>query len=141
MLVNFLKRIDKKGNGKITKEELFNGLDPLYKNENLKDDIDIIFENLDTHGSKYLEYEEFVRAAIDKSIFLTDDFAFNYFDKDGKGEIIIDDLISIFPGDLQDSNELENIRKIIKETSSSNDEKNKIYRFCEIMKTLLLLNN
>ena len=133
-------RIDKKGNGKITKEELFNGLDPLYKNENLKDDIDKIFENLDTDGSKYLEYEEFVRAAIDKSIFLTDDslkFAFNYFDKDGKGEIIIDDLISIFSGDVQDSNELESIRNIIKEASSSNDEKIKFKDFCEIMKSFI----
>ena len=72
-------RIDKKGSGKITNEDLFNGLDPLYKNENFQDDIDKNFENLDTHSNKYLEYKEFIRITTDKCIFLTDDslkFAF-----------------------------------------------------------------
>ena len=66
----------------------------------------------------------FVRAAIDKSIFLTDDslkFAFNYFEKDGKGEITIDDLISIFSGDVQ-NNELEKLKNMIKNSSNSHDE-------------------
>ena len=128
--------IDKKGNGKITKEELYNGLSPFYKNEKLKDDVNKIFEKLD-NGTKYLEYEEFVRAAIDKSIFLTDDsikFAFNYFDKDGKGEITIDDLVSIFSGDILQKNELDKIRKMIKEASPSHDEKIRFTDFCEIMK-------
>ena len=132
--------IDKKGNGKITKEEFYNGLNPLYKNEKLKDDIDKIFENLDTNGSKYLQCEEFVRAAIDKSIFLTDDsmkFAFNYFDKDGKGEITIDDLISIFSGDVQKSDELDKIKKMIKDASHSNDEKIRFKEFCDIMKSFI----
>jgi Ca2+-binding EF-hand superfamily protein len=132
--------IDRKGNGKITKEELYSGLRPFYKNENLKDDIDKIFENLDTDGSKYLEYEEFVRAAIDKSIFLTDDsmkFAFNYFDKDQKGEITVDDLVSIFSGEELAKNELEKIRKMIKDATSSNDEKIRYKEFCDIMKSFI----
>ena len=132
--------IDKKGNGKISKEEFYNGLNPLYKNENLKNDIDKIFENLDTDGNKYIECEEFVRAAIDKSIFLTDEnmkFAFNYFDKDGKGEITIDDLVSIFSGDVQNKGELEKIRKMIKDISSSSDEKIRFKEFCDIMKSFI----
>ena len=132
--------IDRKGNGKITKEELYSGLRPFYKNENLKDDIDKIFENLDTDGSKYLEYEEFVRAAIDKSIFLTDDsmkFAFNYFDKDQKGEITVDDLVSIFSGEELAKNELEKIRKMIKDATSSNDEKIRYKEFCDIMTSFI----
>ena len=129
--------IDRKGNGKITKEELYSGLRPFYKNENLKDDIDKIFENLDTDQSKYLEYEEFVRAASDKSIFLTDDsmkFAFNYFDKEQKGEITVDDLVSIFSGEELSKDEMEKIRKMIKDDTSSNDEKIRFTDFCEIMK-------
>ena len=132
--------IDKKGNGKITKEEFYNGLSPLYKHEKLKEDIDKIFENLDNDGSKYLECEAFVRAAIDKSIFLTDDslqFAFNYFDKDGKGEITIDDLISIFSEDMQNENELKKIKQMIKDASGSQDEKIRFRKFCEIMKIFI----
>ena len=128
--------IDKKGNGKITKEELFNGLSQFYKNEKLKDDVNKIFEKLD-NGTKYLEYEKFVGAAIDKSIFLTDDsikFAFNYFDKEGKGEITIDDIISIFSGDVLSKSEVIKIRKMIKDASSSHDEKIRFLDFCEIMK-------
>ena len=132
--------IDRKGNGKITKEELYSGLRPFYKNETLRGDIDKIFENLDTDGSKYLECEEFVRAAIDKSIFLTDDsmkFAFNYFDKDQKGEITVDDLVSIFSGEELSKNELEKIRKMINDATSSNDDKIRFKEFCDIMKSFI----
>ena len=132
--------IDKNGNGKITKEDLYNGLKEFYKSETLKEDVDKIFENLDNTGSKYLDYEEFIRAAIDKSIFLTDEnmkFAFNYFDKDGKGEITIDDLCSIFSGGVLSKSDLEKTRNIIKEVSSSHDEKIRFKEFCGIMKTFI----
>ena len=132
--------IDKKGNGKITKEEFYDGLSPLYKNEKLKDYINKIFENLDTDGNKYIECEEFVRAAIDKTIFLTDDnmkFAFNYFDKNGKGEIRVDDLVSIFSADVQNKKELEKITNMIKDVSSSHDDKIRFKEFFNIMKSFI----
>ena len=130
--------IDKKGNGKINKEELYNGLSELYKSEKLKDDIDKIFENLDINKDLYLEYEEFVRAAIDKSIFLTDSslkFAFKYFDKDNKGDITVEDLCSIFSGDSLSKKELERIKKLVKKITP--DEKIRYKEFCEIMKAFL----
>ena len=128
--------IDKKGNGKITKEEFISGLEPFYKNANLKEDVDKIFKNLHNENSKYLEYEEFIRAAIDKSIFLTDKnltFAFNYFDKEGKGEITIDDLVSIFSGDILSKSEISKVRKMIKGITSNHDEIIKFKEFCNIM--------
>ena len=130
--------IDKKGNGKINKDELYNGLSELYKSVKLKDDVDKIFENLDINNDLYLEYEEFIRAAIDRSIFLTESslkFAFNYFDKDNKGEITVDDLCSIFSGDTLSKNELERVRKLVKKISP--DEKIRYKEFCEIMKAFI----
>ena len=130
--------IDKKGNGKINKDELYNGLSELYKSEKLKDDVNKIFENLDINNDLYLEYEEFIRAAIDRSIFLTESslkFAFNYFDKDNKGEITVDDLCSIFSGDTLSKNELERVRKLVKKISP--DEKIRYKEFCEIMKAFI----
>jgi len=132
--------IDKKGNGKITKEELISGLEPFYKNEKLKEDVDKIFKNLHNGKSKYLEYEEFVRAAINKSIFLTDEymnFAFNYFDREGKGEITIDDLVSIFSGDILSKSEISKIKKMIKDLTSNHDEKIKFKEFCQIMEKFI----
>ena len=130
--------IDKKGNGKINKEELYNGLSELYQSDKLKDDVDKIFKNLDVNNDLYLEYEEFIRAAIDKSIFLTDDslkFAFNYFDKDGKGEITVDDLCSIFSGDELSKDEQDKVRKAVQKISP--DEKINFSGFCEIMKSFI----
>ena len=106
--------IDKKGNGKITKEELYKGLEHLYTDKKLKNVVNKIFENLDRNNSKYLENEEFIRAAIDKSIFLTKEsltLAFNYFDKEHKGEITVDDFVSIFSGDVLSKNEISKILK------------------------------
>jgi calcium-dependent protein kinase len=132
--------IDKKGNGKITKEELYNGLIPFCEQKKLKEDINKIFQNLDTDKSKYIKYEDFIRAAIDKSIFLTDDsmnFAFKYFDKDGKGEITIDDIVSIVEGDILSKGENEKIRKMIKEINPKKNEKIGFEDFCDIMKRFI----
>ena len=130
--------IDKKGNGKINKEELFNGLNELYKSDKLKDDVDKIFENLDINNDLYIEYEEFIRAAIDKSIFLTDSslrFAFNFFDKNNRGEITVEDLCSIFSGDDISNDELDRVKKIVKKINPS--EIIKYNEFCQIMKTFI----
>ena len=130
--------IDKNGNGKINQEELYNGLSELYKSDRLKEDVEEIFKNIDINNDLYLEYEEFVRAAIDKSIFLTEEslkFAFNYFDKEGKGEITIKDLINVFNGDEVSPEEMERVRKMIKSISSN--EKIKFGEFREIMKAFI----
>ena len=137
--------IDKNGNGKINKEELYNGLCDIYQknkieiaNDKLKKDVEEIFTNLDVNNDLYLEYEEFVRAAIDKSIFLTENslkFAFNFFDKSNKGEITVDDLISVLSGDEVSDDEMEKVRNIIKKISPN--EKIRFEEFSQIMKTFI----
>jgi len=91
---------DENLDGKITKDEMLK----VFKN-NLKiesqaaREVDSIFNKLDNDGNGYIEYEEFVRASINKNILTTEEnlkFAFNFFDKDGSGEITIDELKSVF---------------------------------------------
>ena len=130
--------IDKNGNGKINKEELFNGLSDIYQSDKLQQDVDEIFKNLDVNNDLYLETEEFVRAAIDKSIFLTEKslkFAFNFFDKTNKGEITVNDLINILSGDDVSKEEMERVREMVGKISP--DEKIRFEEFCEIMKAFL----
>ena len=130
--------IDKNGNGKINKEELFNGLSDIYQSDKLQQDVDEIFKNLDVNNDLYLETEEFVRAAIDKSIFLTEKslkFAFNFFDKTNKGEITVNDLIYILSGDDVSKEEMERVREMVGKISP--DEKIRFEEFCEIMKAFL----
>ena len=65
----------------------------------MRKQVDIIFNNIDSDHNGYLEYEEFVRAAIDKDHFLSVNFlqfAFNYFDKDHDGEITLEEVKNKF---------------------------------------------
>ena len=65
----------------------------------MQDKVNIIFNNIDTDHNGYIEYEEFIRAAVDKEYFLSDNFlrfAFDYFDRDKNGQISFDEIKQIF---------------------------------------------
>ena len=128
-------KIDKKGNGKIKKEDFYEGLSSFYQSDTLKEDVSKIFGN-----KKYIDYEEFIRASIDKKIFLTEEslqFAFNYFDKNGSGEITADDICSIFSEGNLTKKEIEKAKKMIKEANKNKSEIIKFPEFCKIMKSFL----
>ena len=63
-------QIDINGDGKITKEELLKGLQGKMKSPTLSKDVDEIYKNIDMDNNGYIEYEEFVRAAVSKEKFL-----------------------------------------------------------------------
>lgn len=90
---------DENMDGKITLEELTRGLQKYLKVKNSKEMAKEIFEKLDNDNNGYIEYEEFTRACIDKEILLTEEilrFAFDYLDRDGSGEITIEELKAVF---------------------------------------------
>ncbi len=137
--------IDRNGNGKITKEDLMVGLQNLIDGSTLRNDIDDIFDNLDSDKNGYLEYEEFVRAAIDKTIFINDNsikIAFNYFDRNSDGVITADEICDIFndffEGDEEEAAEEDKIRKIIEEVDLNKDGKIQFEEFTEVMKKLIM---
>ena len=99
--IKLFNKIDKNGDGRITKEELYSGFQQLMKlsEDELKNQVDTAFANIDTDHNDYIEYEEFVRAAIDKEYFLSNDFlkfAFNYFDRDHNGNITLEEIKNLF---------------------------------------------
>ena len=90
--------IDTDHDGKISEKELLNGLKHFSQNKNLKEDVETIFRNIDANNNKVIEYEEFVKGAVDKTIFLTEEIlrrAFIFFDKDCNGVISFDEIESI----------------------------------------------
>ena len=87
---------DKDGDGRLSKDEIINGfkitseLDQKYFLKH--------FDQLDVDKSGFIEFDEFIRATINKTKLLSDDnlnITFKLFDKDGGESITPDEIRSI----------------------------------------------
>ena len=106
-------KIDVKGNGKISLDDLYIGLSLIIESDKLKDDIVEIFSNLDIDKNNYLSYEEFIKGAIDKNCLVDENilkFAFKYFDKENKGVITIKEISFIFKDHIKNKDIYETMR-------------------------------
>ena len=134
-------QIDTNGDGKISKEELLNGFSERYKSDTLEEDIEEIYKNLDMDNNGYIEYEEFVRAAVSKEYFVKDNalkFAFRYFDKDNSGEITFNEIEELFSQSIPDRTKVhETLTNIIKEADINEDGKINFDEFSKVMKRML----
>jgi len=134
-------QIDVDDDGRINKDELFKGLKNRLRDKNLKNEINLIFKNLDMDGNGYIECEEFVRAAVNKQFFVSDEviqFAFNFFDKDKSGEITIDEIKEVFEDSVvKKSKEDISLKKIIQEVDKNGDGKISYEEFAFVMKKLI----
>lgn len=134
-------QIDTSGDGKINEEELYKGLESMIKTDTLRNDVHLIYNNLDMDGNGYIEYEEFVRAAVNKEKFIRENvlrFAFRYFDKDGSGEITFDEIEEVFKSSVKDQSKIhESLQTIIGEVDTNGDGKISFDEFSAIMKKML----
>jgi len=86
--------------GKMSKEQMKEGFDThLITKENdkkkFKKIIDDMFNMIDYNIDGFIEYEEFVRAGIDKKLFCEKEvlkFCFDFIDKDGSGKVSLSEL-------------------------------------------------
>ena len=133
--------IDENKDGKLTKQELINGFEKLFKDKtDIKANVEEIFKNVDADLNGFIEYEEFIRACIDKDKLLTDanlNFAFNFFDVDGSGSITLKELKQVFcgGGDIAISTNL--IHQIINNIDSDGDGQINFAEFKVLMKGIL----
>ena len=144
--VKLFNKIDKNGDGKITREELFNGLQPFKKDlsdEELKKQVDTIFNNIDTDHNDHIEYEEFVRGAIDKNNLLSVNFlqfAFNYFDKDHDGGITYEEVKNKFYQSDKNKNSYkaqEQLQKAFNDIDINGDGKLSFEEFGKMMENII----
>ena len=137
----FFNQIDLNCNGKITKDELFKFLKSKISSNNLKKDVDEIFQNIDMDNNGFIEYEEFVRAAVSKEQFMDTriiQFAFRYFDKDGTGQITYKMIEEVFKESVSDKNKVhEALKQIIGEVDTNGDGIISFDEFSNIMKKML----
>lgn len=95
----FLK-LDTSKDGQLSLEEISNGLEQVFGSlkSNAKEYKDIM-KSLDRDGNGYIDYNEYITAAIDKAAMLSKDnlkAAFELLDTDNSGVITIDELKGAF---------------------------------------------
>ena len=134
-------QMDISGDGKISQAELLKGLQKKIKSDTLEQDVATIYKNIDMDNNGYIEYEEFVRAAVSKERFLNENilrFAFRYFDKDDSGEITFDEIEEVFKQSIADKNKVhESLKKIISEVDINGDGVISFDEFSTVMKKML----
>ena len=62
------RKLDKNGDGRLCKSEIKDGLESEYGSPISKEDVDSIYEAVDTDFSNYIEFTEFVVAACEQKI-------------------------------------------------------------------------
>ena len=87
--------MDKNGEGQLTKDELLKEMTRVTTETKIIDSLDELMKTIDTDNNGYIEFEEFIRASIDKEKLLTEKnlkIAFDVFDKDKSGGISASEL-------------------------------------------------
>ena len=135
-------QIDLDSDGKISKDELFNGLSEQLENKISKEEFDEIYKNIDLNNSGFIDYEEFVVASVTKNIFMRDNIlstAFKFFDKDNSGEITFDEIEMMFKEAVNDGKtDVHQALKIILDEIDVNiDGKINFEEFANFMKQLI----
>jgi len=100
--------LDKDGNGVLTKEELIDGYKKVFADKNDAElEVRRIIEEVDINHSGYIDFTEFVVAAMNREKLLSSkklEQAFSMFDQDGDGFITRSELANVMGGiELDDS--------------------------------------
>jgi calcium-dependent protein kinase len=140
-LRNAFHDFDENGDGRLTKEELIKGLSKVMTPSEAKLEVDRIMELVDTDNNGFIEYEEFIRASMNKEKLLSENnlqSAFDMFDKDKNGMITIKELRNVLG---RDGNISENVwKQIILEIDSNGDGEVSYKEFKDMMLKILEYN-
>ena len=98
-ILKLFRHFNKSGNCKLTKDELRQGLYEYREIEFVDNYVENLFILLDGDNNGYIEYEEFLRACIDKKLIIKEKylrFAFKYLDQDGTETLNTQKIIKAF---------------------------------------------
>ena len=98
-ILKLFRYFNKSGNCKLTKEELIFGLYDYRDKNEVNNEVGRLFALLDGDNNGYIEYEEFLRACIDKKLILNTTYlkyAFRFLDKEKSGTLNTQKIIKAF---------------------------------------------
>ena len=99
IVLKLFRYFNKSGSCKLTKEELMNGLYDYRDKNEVNKVVDHLFTLLDGDNNGFIEYEEFLRACVDKKTILTNTYlkyAFKFLDKEKTGTLNTQKIIKAF---------------------------------------------
>ena len=134
-LLSIFQKFDTNGDGVLSREEITNGYReymPFETEDEIKKEVDRIFNDVDIDKNGTIDYNEFVLATINKNNLLNQErleSTFKMFDKDGNGSISRDEIKMVL-GSSIDENVLNDI---IKEVDINGDGEISIHEFKDMM--------
>ena len=135
IILKMFRYFNKSGDCKLTKFELTNGLYNYKEKIEVDEMVDIIFERLDGDNNGYIEYEEFLRACIDKTHLMTREklkYAFKFLDKDNSKTLNAQKILKAFL--TKPNKEFEAVLNVtLKEVDKDGDGIIGFNEFCELM--------
>ena len=138
IILKMFRNFNISGDCKLTKLELTQGLYSYKGKEEVDEMVDIIFKRLDGDNNGYIEYEEFIRACIDKKTLMTKEklkFAFRFLDKDNTKTLNAQKILKSFLA--EPNKELEAVFNItLKEVDKDSDGIINFNEFVELMQKI-----
>ncbi|CAG9319541.1 unnamed protein product [Blepharisma stoltei] len=128
------RMLDQNGDGRVSKEELLKIYNEVVGGLNNETVIDRIMNNVDTDGSGFIDYTEFIQATLDHEILFSRrnlEMAFKIFDKDGSGSISTDELRRMLSGGKGSNDAVW--ESIIKEGDQNGDGEIDLKEFTELV--------
>ena len=137
-LAENFKRLDKNGDGKLSKEELLDVYQQHMGYEAAVEEVRKIMADVDINNSGFIDYSEFLMASTQKEQLLSKsnlDNAFRIFDSDGSGRISANELKEILGKGSNLNDPIWN--ELIKEVDQNGDGEIDIIEFKDMMLRLL----
>jgi calcium-dependent protein kinase len=133
-LGKIFKALDANGDGKLSKDEIMNGYEEHFGKLLNEDEVEQLFEEVDTDKSGFIDYSEFIAATMNSKKNMSEDkltAAFKIFDTDGSGTISPEELKAVLSSSGQITDEM--IEEILKQADENNDGEIEFKEFCNLM--------
>ncbi|OMJ82598.1 hypothetical protein SteCoe_16644 [Stentor coeruleus] len=137
-LAENFKRLDKNGDGKLSREELLEAYKSQLGYEAALEEVEKIMQQVDSNNSGFIDYSEFLIASAQKDVLLSKnnlDNAFKAFDSDGSGKISAAELKELLGNGGYGNDPLWN--ELIREVDQNGDGEIDLSEFKEMMMKLI----